>query len=254
VVVTPRLGYQVSSAGFNDEDLREYISEPVAALPPAITPLLPPITLLLVPYLERVNGGSAGTTKENGSGRTGGVVVAEVEPAEGRWVPYVSFPLPGGPASSGVVIALGVEGQETADYHYHLYHELALLAVDKLAPETVRAYSALVAEELRAGAHGEVDDESWAMKRSVRRHGSAAKPSKAFSAYARASLVDTLTLYLHGICCDIDVEPGPRQLPSRHLRKRLKLLQQLLPAPKGYAVFPEELDAMPPGTDARLQA
>jgi hypothetical protein len=38
------------------------------------------------------------------------------------------------------------------------------------------------------------------------------------------------------------VEPGPRQLPSRHLRRRLKLLQQMLPAPKGYAVSPEELD------------
>jgi hypothetical protein len=67
-------------------------------------------------------------------------------------------------------------------------------------------------------------------------------PGKAVVLYAQTSFIDTLTLYLHGICCDIDVEPGPRQLPSRHLRKRLKLLQQMLPAPKGYAVFPEELD------------
>ena len=62
-------------------------------------------------------------------------------------------------------------------------------------------------------------------------------------ALARQSFVDTLTLYLHGICCDIDVDTGPRQLPSRYLRKRLVLLEEVYPPPKGYAVFPEELTA-----------
>jgi len=57
----------------------------------------------------------------------------------------------------------------------------------------------------------------------------------------RQSFIDTLTLYLHGICCDIDVEPGPRQIPSNHLRKRLQLLKELFPPPQGYAVFPEDL-------------
>jgi len=59
--------------------------------------------------------------------------------------------------------------------------------------------------------------------------------------YQAQSFIDTLTLYLHGICCDIDVDTGPRQLPSRYLRKRLQLLQELFPAPEGYAVFPEDL-------------
>jgi len=27
-----------------------------------------------------------------------------------------------------------------------------------------------------------------------------------------------MTLYLHGICCDIEWKPGPRQMPSRYLR------------------------------------
>jgi len=48
---------------------------------------------------------------------------------------------------------------------------------------------------------------------------------------------------LHGICCDIDVDTGPRQLPSRNLRKRLMLLEELFPPPQGYAVFPEQLEA-----------
>jgi hypothetical protein len=70
--------------------------------------------------------------------------------------------------------------------------------------------------------------------------GSAA--AKAFRAYARQSFIDTLTLYLHGICCDIDVDTGPRQLPSRFLRKRLMVLEELFPPPSGYAVFPEQLE------------
>jgi hypothetical protein len=213
--------------------------------------MLPKVTILLVPFLERVNGngerhngasnGEGNGAKSNGRNE---VQIAFDQPADGRWVPYVSIRVAG-----EVVIALSVEAQETADYHYHLYHELAHLAAEQLSPERVGEYAALISEELRAGAHGEVDDESWTMKQSVRRHhgpsGKATgvpRPSKALTNYAKASFIDTLTLYLHGICCDIDVEPGPRQLPSRHLRRRLKLLQQMLPAPKGYAVFPEELD------------
>ena len=38
----------------------------------------------------------------------------------------------------------------------------------------------------------------------------------------------------------IDVETGPRQLPSRHLRKLLNFFKALYPPPDGYAVFPED--------------
>ena len=73
----------------------------------------------------------------------------------------------------------------------------------------------------------------------LRRQTNVRKETKVFRDYARQSFIDTLTLYLHGICCDIDVETGPRQLPSRHLRKRLNVLFALFPPPSGYAVFPE---------------
>jgi hypothetical protein len=54
-------------------------------------------------------------------------------------------------------------------------------------------------------------------------------------------MIDTLTLYLHGLCCDLDVDAGPRQLPSRFLRRRLELLQGMFPPPAGIAVFPEDI-------------
>jgi len=75
------------------------------------------------------------------------------------------------------------------------------------------------------------------LKRSQRARG-----GKAFRDYTRQSFIDTLTLYLHGICCDIDVDTGPRQVPSRYLRKRLLALEELFPPPPGVALFPDQLE------------
>ena len=69
----------------------------------------------------------------------------------------------------------------------------------------------------------------------------ARKEGQLFRDYARESFRDTMTLFLHGICCDIDVETGPRQIPSRYFRKRLEQLKALFPPPEGHAVFPEDL-------------
>jgi hypothetical protein len=96
---------------------------------------------------------------------------------------------------------------------------------------------------LRGRVHGEIDEEGWRLKQALlQRQTDAHRETKLFRNYARQSLIDTLTLYLHGICCDIDVETGPRQIPSRFLRKRLQLLAEGFPPPSGYAVFPEDLN------------
>ena len=80
-----------------------------------------------------------------------------------------------------------------------------------------------------------------AVQQSLARRGTPGRDTKPFKDYLRASLIDTLTLYLHGICCDIDVETGPRQLATRWLRRRLRLFREKFPPPEGYAVFPEEV-------------
>jgi hypothetical protein len=74
----------------------------------------------------------------------------------------------------------------------------------------------------------------------MRRQTNLRRETKLFREYARQAFIDTLTLYLHGICCDIDVEPGPRQLPVRYLRQRLQLLETIYPPPSGHTVFPAE--------------
>ena len=110
-------------------------------------------------------------------------------------------------------------------------------------PQTVQErFHRTIREELSAEVHGEVDEKSWHLKQALlRRQSNVRRETKLFREYAAQSFMDTLTLYLHGICCDIDVETGPRQMPSRCLRKRLQLLHSLFPPPEGYAVFPEDL-------------
>src|SRR3569833_2170029 len=48
--------YFCASVPMSEEVLKEYLEEPVAALPPAIAAALPKISILLVPYLERADG------------------------------------------------------------------------------------------------------------------------------------------------------------------------------------------------------
>jgi hypothetical protein len=233
-------GYFCASVPMSEEVLKEYLEEPVAALPPALAGMLPRISILLVPYLER--SGQRAAPKANRKTRAaleriGDFVVGE-RPAEGRqsWASQVSF-------ENETVLVFALKEQDVAEYHYRLYRRLAALIAEKWPTEAASRYTANIREELMASVHGEVDDESWQAKQTLlRRQTNVKRDSLPFADYVRQSFIDTLTLYLHGICCDIDVETGPRQLPSRYLRKRLNLLKSLYPPPNGFAVFPEDDD------------
>ena len=227
--------YFCASSPMSEEDLKEYLEEPVAALPPAISAALPKVSLLLVPYLERANG------RENGKARADATEYITVDkPADGRTSVSTQIQL-----GEETVLAFALKDRDVAEYHYGFYHLLAGVVGQRWNIEVETRYSRILREEITADVHGEVDEESWRLKQGLRRTksgGFTGAALKAFRAYARQSFVDTLTLYLHGICCDIDVDTGPRQLPSRHLRKRLLALEELFPPPQGYAVFPEQLE------------
>jgi hypothetical protein len=235
-------GYFCASVPMSDELIKEYVEEPIAALPPKIAAMLPRISILLVPYLER--SGERGPVKRKKSAtieKVGDFVVTE-RPAEGHqsWASQVSF-------ENETVLVFGLKEQDVAEYHYRLYRRLAGLVAEKLQAEPLASYKGLIREELTGLVHGEVDDESWQAKQALlRRQTNVKRESPLFGDYVKHSFIDTLTLYLHGICCDIDVETGPRQLPSRYLRRRLNLLKSLFPAPSGYSVFPEDGDQNKP--------
>src|SRR6266849_4222656 len=75
--------YFCASVPMTEEDLKEYLEEPVAALPPALTGSLPKISILLVPYLERVNGERA-NGRDNGKPLSESAYVSVEKPPEGR--------------------------------------------------------------------------------------------------------------------------------------------------------------------------
>ena len=232
--------YFCASVPLSEEDLKEYLEEPVAALPPAVAAALPKISILLVPYLERTNsdrsGNPKGTARDGARGKPATAEYVSIEkPLHGRISAATQLSLGG-----ETVLAFALKDQEVAEYHYRLYHLLATVVGEHWSEAVETGYSRIMRDELNSDVHGEVDEASWRHKQALRRS-RAAMSAKAFRAYARQSFIDTLTLYLHGICCDIDVDTGPRQLPSRYLRKRLLLIQELFPPPHGYAVFPEQL-------------
>ncbi len=220
-----RFSYFFTGVPFADDDVKEYLDEPVLALPPAIREKLPETAILLVPYLEHSNG--------------------EDRVAFERPAPKVRVWDSVGLTPELAALIFAVKDQEVAEYHYRFYHCLAKVLVEAAGESIQDAFFAIVQDELSGAVHGEVDEESWELKQALlRRQTNLRRKTKGFDKYARQALIDTLTLYLHGICCDIDVETGPRQLASRYLRRRLELLQELFPPPDGYAVFPEDLKSM----------
>lgn len=207
-----------------EEDLRQYLHDPIAAISQAICATLPRIAIVMAPYLERSNGKSAAT-------------VSFEKPVEGRQV-FVARAV----IDDMVLLAFGIKDEEVADYHHTFYAEIASLVADNWGADAQERFYRLLREELGAEVHGEVDDRSWHLKQALlRRQPNVRKQTKLFRDYARQAFEDTLTLYLHGTCCDIDVDTGPRQMPSRYVRKRLELLLSLYPPPAGYAVLPEQL-------------
>jgi hypothetical protein len=223
IPVTSKFSY-FSTLPLAEDDLRQYLNDPISAISPAILATLPKMGIILAPYLEKGNG------KE-------GDCVSFERPAEGRQIAFSSRVM-----DDMTVLALSIKDLEVADYHYQFYNALAVVVTDHWQAETQERFYRTIREELSADVHGEVDEKSWHLKQAlVRRQTNVRKETKLFREYARQAFEDTLTLYLHGTCCDIDVETGPRQMPSRYLRRRLELLISLFPPPEGYAVLPEQL-------------
>lgn len=206
-----------------EEDVRQYLNEPISAISPAIVNALPTMGILLAPYLEKGNGKGDWITFER--------------PTETRQVASSRIC-----SGSFCMLALGVKDIEVADFHYQFYNALAAMVADEWPQDVQERFYRTIREELSAEVNGEVDEKSWHLKQALlRRQTNVRKETKLFREYARQAFEDTLTLYLHGTCCDIDVETGPRQMASRYLRRRLELLISLYPPPEGYAVLPEQL-------------
>ena len=223
IPLTSKFSY-FSTLPVAEDDLKQYLNDPIAAISPAIVSSLPKMGIILAPFLEK------------GNGKEGDSVTFE-RPPESRQIPFSRRDI-----SEMTVLTLSIKDIEVADYHYQFYNSLAAVVADRWSQEVQDRFYRTIREELSSEVHGEVDEKSWHLKQALlRRQTNVRKETKLFREYARQAFEDTLTLYLHGTCCDIDVETGPRQMPSRYLRRRLELLVSLFPPPEGYAVLPEQL-------------
>src|SRR5260370_6683369 len=104
--------YFCASVPMTEEDLKEYLEEPVAALPPAISSALPKISILLVPYLERANKTGSGRSSARA---TANEFVSIEKPPEGRTSTATQTALE---APTGFAFVL--QGQKWAQYHCRL--------------------------------------------------------------------------------------------------------------------------------------
>jgi len=228
-----------------EDELREMLYDPLAAVPPAAARALSKLRLVLVPYLEKGAIRSAakrasGAAPAKGRGRITHRVAYE-RPLPSRFLYWASTELDG-----QIFLFLSIKDVPLADYHYSLFGALSRFLTNRIHGAALTRYSELVREELRGQVRGELDEPSWRLKEQLlRRQADPARRTKLFENYLFQSLEDTMTLYLHGLCCDIDVEAGPRQLPSRYIRRRLEALREILPPPRGFALFPEELQDPP---------
>src|ERR1700743_3089713 len=87
IPLSTTIGYFCASVPMSEEVLKEYLEEPVAALPSAIAAMLPRISILLVPYLERSGerkaAKAAAARTKRAPEKMSDFVVGE-RPAEGR--------------------------------------------------------------------------------------------------------------------------------------------------------------------------
>ncbi len=207
----------------DDEQRRQIVREPMEAVPQTLLARLVPLRLIIVPYLEK--GATAGSP---------GLVAFE-KPEAARLLNATVFDV-----KDEIFLLLAAEPEDVADTHYHLYSALAGLASNAVDGREFTRFSSMVFDELNRNTRGEVDDASLQLKQKLaRRQRLPGRNTKLMRQYVRQAMHDTLTLYLHGLCCDIDVEPGPQQLGTRYLRRRLEFLAETFPPNPGYNVFPD---------------
>jgi hypothetical protein len=218
--------YLSAGVKIQEDELKDYLEEPIAALPPSILGKLPHIHVVFVPFIELVDG-QLYVTNHRPERKECSMAVAQV------------------PRDGASMLLFGMSEPDLGDFHYHFFRAIGILVSQHCDAKVMDGFAAMVLDELNQPVHGEVDEQSWHFKQGLfERHAKIKAATKGAGEYFAAAYRDTLTLYLHGICCDIDVEPGPRQLPSKALRKRLEYLEDMFPPPQGYAVFPD--DGRPP--------
>ena len=212
----------------DDKETERLILDPTSAFPPRLSEIIPNLRLILVPYLESDTSDGAENPRHT--------IVFQPPPDEKRCLAAFH----GSNGENYLFLAIRDEG--LFDAHVLLYRNLAAKIISLAGDEFSEPFYAMVNSELSKRIRGEVFENAWQLKKELQCYrGDAEGMANVLARYQRQALEDTLMLYLHGLCCDIDLDRGPKQLPSKLIRARLMLLRSQLPPPEGIALFPEEL-------------
>ena len=217
-----------SAVPLDTPDQDHLINDPVSAFPPGLSKIIPNLRLVYVPYLE---------LGEPASKEGPDVVISFQHPREEvrRLSAFETVS-----DESYLFVSAGF-GEDT-DIHDVLFRALAQQIVSSPDAPFVAPFRKLVTAELRNRVHGEVGDIAWDLKKSLLGLQSDEKErTDLLERYLDQALRDTVALYLHGLCCDIDLRANPKQLASKYIRKRLLLIKDHLPPPAGVGLFPSDL-------------
>lgn len=217
-----------SAVPLDTPDQDHLINDPVSAFPPGLSKIIPNLRLVYVPYLELAEPASEGGAH---------VVISFQRPRE-EVRRLSAFETVGDESYLFVSAGFG----EGTDIHEVLFGALAQQIVSSSDAPFVAPFHKLVSAELRNRVHGEVGDIAWDLKKSLLGLQPDEKErSDLLKRYLNQALRDTVALYLHGLCCDIDLRANPKQLASKYIRKRLLVIKDHLPPPAGVGLFPSDL-------------
>ena len=111
IPLSSRFSY-FSTVPFADEDLRQYLNDPISAISPKIAAAVPKTGIVLAPYLEKGNGK--------------GDWIAFERPSESKQIACSRTT-----AGDMAILALGLKEVEVADFHYRFYNALSSLVADR---------------------------------------------------------------------------------------------------------------------------
>lgn len=195
------------------------VREPGDAVPESIAQRLGKIRILLVPFVACFPDGD-----------------------------MVAFSRPEGEKHSAVWLEsqeridllLACRDFDAHDTGFELLASVGELLRPRLTASELKRYTDLLERELSQDAGGEIDQDAYEAKQSLRSRNRWSRTGERFEKYRDISFVSTCAEYMHGLWHDVQIRVGVEHLAVDDLRKRMILMAEMFPPNAGYRLFAEE--------------
>lgn len=189
-------------SGLPPETVRDFLRAPVRAIPPALASKIGACRIEVLPLLDPPDLAS-------------------------RWTV----------ARHWLEIQLACADIEPHDLALELLISIGQCAWERSGRGGHEGWLRLLDAEIAAGAVGEIDEDTFELKRTLLGSRAAAANLALIEGYAAASYAATLAEYVHCLWHDVSVRSGPEHLDPAVLRRRLELLARWFPPGRGRRLF-----------------